>query len=200
MTEVYFGNSEGIKGNDDPRDETDKRLEVVDNRIYFYGSITSTNMLYLNKAIRRLSNKLLSESLIRLYKSPPIYLHINSGGGDIFASFAGMDAILTCPVDVYTIVDGYCASGATFLSVVGKKRCINKNAYMLIHQLSSKLWGKYEDCKDDMKNMDLWMKKIKEIYKTYTDIPTDKIEEVLKHDLCFDAETCLKYKLVDEIL
>jgi len=30
-------------------------------------------------------------------------------------------------------------------------------------------------------------------------IPDRKIDEILEHDLWFDAKTCLKYGLVDEI-
>ena len=41
---------------------------------------------------------------------------------------------------------------------------------------------------------------IKELYKSYTKLPAKKLDEILKHDLWFDAKTCLEYKLVDEII
>ena len=44
------------------------------------------------------------------------------------------------------------------------------------------------------------MERIKQIYREHTKIPTKKLNEVLKHDLWWDAETCLKYGLVDEII
>jgi ATP-dependent protease ClpP protease subunit len=44
------------------------------------------------------------------------------------------------------------------------------------------------------------MKRIKEIYEAKTKIPKTKMDEILKHDLWWDAKTCLKYGLVDEIL
>ena len=71
---------------------------------------------------------------------------------------------------------------------------------MLIHQLSSGLWGKYEEIKDDMENCDKLMKMIKDIYAEYTKIPKKKLNEILKHDLWFDADQCLEYGLVDEII
>ena len=71
---------------------------------------------------------------------------------------------------------------------------------MLIHQLSSGLWGKYEELQDDMKNNDLLMKTIKSLYQEHTKIPKTKLNQILKHDLWFDAKTCLRYGLVDDII
>ena len=71
---------------------------------------------------------------------------------------------------------------------------------MLIHQLSSGLYGKYNELEDDMENNKHLMTTIKSIYKRYTTIPMKKLDEILKHDLWFDSKTCLKYGLVDEII
>ena len=54
--------------------------------------------------------------------------------------------------------------------------------------------------KDDMTNNELLMKTIKEIYEQYTKIPRKQLNEILKHDLWWDAKTCLEYGLVDEII
>ena len=43
------------------------------------------------------------------------------------------------------------------------------------------------------------MKSIKSIYKEYTKVPMAKIDEILKHDIWFDANTCLEYGLIDTI-
>ena len=71
---------------------------------------------------------------------------------------------------------------------------------MLIHQLSSAIWGKYSEVQDEMKNMDMMMDIVKDIYGKYTKVPMEKIDELLKHDIYWKAEECLKYGLVDEIL
>ena len=176
-------------------------LEQVNNRIYFYAEINRENILKLNKSLRSLSNDLITTSNLQESNTyPPIILHINSYGGSIFDGLAGLDEIINCKVEVRTVVDGCCASSGTFLSVVGKERFINKHAFMLIHQLSSFMWGKYSEFEDEKKNLDRLMKMIKEVYHEYTKIPEKKINEILKHDLWFDAETCLRYGLVDKTL
>jgi ATP-dependent protease ClpP protease subunit len=177
------------------------RVEAYNNDIYFYAEVKRTNNLTLNKKIVETANKYsnISNSL-NINPSIPINLHINSYGGSVFAGFSSVDYILQSKAPITTIIDGCAASAATIMSVVGAHRKINKNAYMLIHQLSSGMWGKYEELKDDMKNSEILMKRIREIYEERTKIPAKKLNEILKHDLWWDAETCLKYGLVDEII
>jgi len=175
-------------------------VEVVENRIYFYSHIETEKILQLNRNIRSMGINLQREASVQDRGPANIYLHIQSYGGSIFAGLAGMDEIIKSVVPVYTKVDGCCASAATFLSICGKRRFINRHAYMLIHQLSSFMWGKYEEFKDEMKNLDKLMLMIKGIYGEYTNVPIKKLEGILKHDLWFDADECKEYGLVDEII
>jgi len=175
-------------------------VEVVENRIYFYSRIETEKILQLNRNILSMGINLQREATIQNREPANIYLHIQSYGGSIFAGMAGMDEIIKSIVPVHTMIDGCCASAATFLSVCGKKRFINRHAYMLIHQLSSFMWGKYEEFKDEIQNLDKIMVMIKQVYKEYTQIPMSKLDEILKHDLWFDADQCKEYGLVDEII
>ena len=175
-------------------------VEVVENRIYFYSRIETEKILQLNRNILSMGINLQREATIQNREPANIYLHLQSYGGSIFAGMAGMDEIIKSVVPVYTMIDGCCASAATFLSVCGKRRFINRHAYMLIHQLSSFMWGKYEDFKDEMQNLDKIMAMIKQVYKEYTKIPMSKLDGILKHDLWFDADQCKEYGLVDEII
>ena len=81
---------------------------------------------------------------------------------------------------IYTYIDGCALSERTIMSVCGEKGFMGENAYMLIHQLSSTHWGKYQELQDDMKNSDNLMKRIKEIYEAKTKIPKTKMDEPVK--------------------
>ena len=207
MKENFWGSKDQVPKTED---ETPKAeilvhepsiLEQINNRIFFYAEIDRPNILKLNRALREQANTIQNDQIIRgAQASVPIFLHINSYGGALFSGLAGMDEILNCGVEVQTIVDGCCASAATLLSVVGFKRSINRHAYMMIHQLSSMMWGKYSEFVDEKKNLDRLMGTIKDIYGEYTKVPQDELAGVLEHDLWWDAETCLEYSLVDEIL
>ena len=111
-----------------------------------------------------------------------------------------MDTIKNCKTPVHSYIDGSAASAATLISVVAKKRFIFPNSFMLIHQLSSAMWGNYEAMKDEMENLDLIMGKIKKIYKEHTNMSARQITEILKRDKWFEAEKCLELGLVDEIV
>jgi ATP-dependent protease ClpP protease subunit len=175
-------------------------LEVVENRIYFYSEVSRESILKLNKELRNLSLNLGRSAHVETREPASIYLHVNSYGGSLFAGLSGMDEILKTSVPVITVVDGCSASAATLLNIVGRKRLINSHAYMLIHQLSSFMWGKYEEFKDEMQNLDKLMEMIRKVYREYSRIPMEKLEEILKHDLWFDAERCLDYGLADEVV
>ena len=182
-----------------PKDRGDY-LEVINNRIYFYSGVETKNILGLNKALRELAGEILHSSVVLECPSADIFLHVNSHGGDLFDGLAAMDEIRKSKVPIVSIIDGCAASAATLMTIVADKRQINKHAYMLIHQLSSGMWGKYREMKDEIENADNMMKTIRKIYLEYTKIPKKKLDEILDHDLWFDAETCLKYGLVDEII
>ena len=176
-------------------------IEIIDSKVYFYADIDRDKVLQLVKNIRQMNiNLKLIQQQHDIIEPIKIQIYINSYGGSIFAGLSVADEILKSTLPVYTVVDGCCASAATLFSVVAKKRFIKPHSYMLIHQLSSVCWGKHEEFRDELVNQKRLMDMIKNIYTTYTKIPLNKLNQILKHDLWFDAKTCLEYGLVDEIL
>tara|TARA_B100002019_G_C21232647_1_gene580958 strand:- start:911 stop:1504 length:594 start_codon:yes stop_codon:yes gene_type:complete len=178
----------------------EKHITIQDNKIYYYSNVSRGSCSELNKKIGELEGKYLGTAKSLGIDPPTIKLHINSGGGSVVSGIASMDTILRTQVPIHTFVDGFAASAATFLSVVGNYRFMSRNSYMLIHQLSTQFWGTYANFEDEKKNLDLMMTTIKNVYKKYTKVPIKKLNEILKHDLLWDAETCLKYGLIDEII
>jgi ATP-dependent protease ClpP protease subunit len=181
-------------------DNNEKHISVQDNKIYFYSGVNRNSCVELNKKFGEMESKSLTLSKTLGILPPPIKLFINSGGGSIVTGIASMDTIIRTEVPVHTYVDGFSASSATFLTVVGDKRFMSRNSYMLIHQLSSNFWGTYSNFEDEKKNLDLMMKTIKDVYKQYTKLPMKKLDEILKRDLLWDAQTCLDYGMIDEIV
>ena len=202
MDEKYWGEKKppAKKGAQPDGNKPEKYIAVHENKIYYYSNVNRESASELNKKIGELESKSLTLGNNLDIDPPTLKLLINSGGGSITAGISSMDTILRCKVPIHTYVDGFAASAATFISVVGEKRFISRNSYMLIHQLSGNFWGKYSEFEDEKQNLDLMMKTIKDVYKKYTKLPMKKLDEILKHDLMWDAETCLEYGLVDEIV
>ncbi len=176
------------------------QVSVLNNRIYFYSGVTRPKILELNKSIYNLNITMMSKSAPLEYTPPPIKIHINSYGGSVFAGLSAVDYIKNSKIPVHTIIDGCAASAATLMSCVASRRYMHRNACMLIHQLSGLMWGKFQEMKDDMQNSEMLMEKIKKIYRENTKIPEEELEKILKHDIWWEAEKCLEYGLVDELI
>jgi ATP-dependent protease ClpP protease subunit len=195
MNNVVFGSK---KKKDD--DDDDGIIKREYNHIYFYSEVDRDSIYKLNELIREVEEENMITSLTMRLDPIPIYLHICSDGVHVYDALNAIDTIQSCRIPVYTIVEGATASAGTLMSVVGKKRFICSNAYMLIHQLSSSYWGgKMSEMEDEYKNLQELMDKIKEIYKEYTKIPKKELMELLRHDLYLNSEKSLKYGLFDEI-
>lgn len=192
-----MGEKKDKNGNNDEK----VLVETTGNHIYFYSDIFEDSVLQLIKTLQETIIKLKSNLFQYGIDKPEIHLHINSPGGVIFHGISAMDNILRLKKDatIITHVEGRCASAATFLSIIGDKRIIHPNSFMLIHQLSSFFIGKYDEFEDKKYNLDNLMSFIKDIYKKYTKMPMKELDEILKHDIYFDAKKCLDYGLVDEI-
>jgi len=206
MTEEMEDQDEGISPHEfasESKGHSSTDNNVVDfshNRIYFYSGVTRPKILKLNKGIFNLNTNMLAKSGPLGYDPPPIILHINSYGGSVFAGLSAVDYIKNSKIPVHTIIDGCAASAATLMSCVAHRRYMHKNACMLVHQLSGLVWGKFQEMKDDMENSEMLMKKIKDIYKQHTKIPQHEMDNILKHDIWWEAEKCLEYGLVDELI
>jgi ATP-dependent protease ClpP protease subunit len=180
-------------------------VETTNNHIYFYSEVNEDRCLALIKSIREMDNSLrndyFSKSLDRLdYPNTPIWLHIQSPGGGLFSALAFIDQVKEIKTPIYSIVEGYAASAASLLSMCCTKRFIQPSSYLLIHQLSNFMWGKYEEFKDEMHIMDMAMDSLSSFYVAHSKLSKKKIKRLLGRDSWFNANECLENGFVDEIL
>lgn len=190
-----------VKKNEPSEEDAHDDAKIVreNNHVYFYSDVNRDSIFILNALLREAAKFVYMTSFELNVKDIPIYLHINSYGGELYQAYAAIDTIKNLRVPVYSIVEGCAASAATLMSVVCKKRFICANAYMLIHQLSSGMWGKMAEIEDEYAHLTELMDQINGIYIEYTQFPKKKLTELLKHDLWLNPDICVKYGLVDEI-
>jgi len=207
---IYKNNLSSIKkntriANDEEELEFDSlssNIKIINDKILFYSDIDDVSILELNKALLELDLKLqqLKLTLSSSDYTPTIHLHINTGGGSIHSAFAAVDTIRNLKSQVHTYIDGNNASAGTLISIIGHKRYMGLHSHLLIHQLSSEVYGKFQDIEDEFYNCSNLMNLLKQYYKKYTKIPMKKLEDLLKKDIWLTAEECLTYGIVDEIL
>ena len=210
-------NSKGIKKNKkkiyfgkmvDSDDETDNGsftnnenlISVTGNTIIFHSDITAKSSFMLINAF----NQAIKNIQLLYPTNPtsiPINLHINTDGGEVYKVLSIISHIKKLPYKVHTICEGCVASAGVLLSMAGNKRSIDENAYMLVHEIRSGMWGKYSECIDDMYNNKKIMKDIKRYFKKESGgkFPEEIMEKILKRDILLNPKKCLKYGLVDKI-
>jgi ATP-dependent protease ClpP protease subunit len=196
-----YDNSEGqvYAGPQDSNYQGD--ITISDNHIYLYADITPKSVMEVGIAIRSVGQQIVNLMTdLSLPSIPPIHLHINSGGGCAFSGLAGASHILESEVPVFTYVEGSAASAATIMSCVGAQRHITEHSFMLIHQVSTGVWGTYGNLVDEKESMDSLMEMLESIYLKHTKLKKKKLKELLKRDLWMNPEKCLELGLVDEII
>ena len=185
------------------RPHEDEFVHVQGSDVYFHCEVCETTVLELNMKLKKLANELLHKYLdLDIDRRPEIRIFIRSDGGDLHAGLSAMDCIksLRKRVRVLTIADGVCASAATFILLGGTKRYMNQNSYILIHQLNMDgTWGKFEDFKDQMENLEQFMNRFRKIYTEETEIPSKDLERLLKRDVYMDSDKCMQWRIVDGI-
>ena len=210
LNKTHKNNKRKLETNNEEDGEEELSTEQVtceENHIYFYDDVDSKSILLLIRHIKNINIKLatLKAELDIKYKANvkfAIYLHINSSGGYITDAFAAIDYIKSSKVPIISIVEGYAASAATFLSIVCSERHITKMSMMLIHQLSSEANGTFEQLEDDHENNGCLTDCIKKLYinNTKGKLPSKTLDKILKRDLMWNATKCLQYGLVDKII
>jgi ATP-dependent protease ClpP protease subunit len=159
--------------------ETEECVKVIGNEILFYGSVDRENALEFVEKFKKLEIDLLKKKAELVGYEPQIRVHVMSEGGDIFSGLNIMNVLERSRVRVVTIAQGSCCSAATFILLGGSERRMGRNAYVLIHQISTEFWGNFQDLKTEMKSTEKFMKMLKKMYLTKTRIPEKRFKKPL---------------------
>jgi ATP-dependent protease ClpP protease subunit len=190
-------------GSDSDSDSEDDNPEIVvqQNHLYFWCDVTKKSCLdftlKLGKVFSRLRNTVLVGEPI-----PPIYIHVNSDGGDLYAAIGLVDTIDSLKksgANIVTIAEGYVASAATMIVLSGNDRRIRHTAYMRIHQFRSGMYGKKSEMDDEHENNQKLGKDMETFYKKRTKMSKKTIKKILKRELDLTAQECIEHGLVEKI-
>jgi len=167
------------------------------NHVFFNDDVSSESAFALNRELRQQETRMRMISVSLGTEMQPIYLHLTTNGGCIHSAFSIIDTINSLKVPVYTVVTGFVASAGTLISLAGERRFMSANAYMLIHELRSGMWGPMTNLDEEYKNLQKIMSHISEYYTRRTTIKRKTLDKILKKDLIWDMEECIKRGLVE---
>lgn len=130
---------------------------------------------------------------------------IDSYGGQVYSLMSMIAAIRDSDLPVATIVEGKAMSCGAVLFSFGEDglRFMDKDATVMIHDVSSMEWGKIEELKASAKEADRLNQKIYNMMARNCGKKDDyflKIVDKKKHaDWFLDAEECKKHNLVNHL-
>jgi ATP-dependent Clp endopeptidase proteolytic subunit ClpP len=169
------------------------------NHVYFYSEVTKHSIYKLITCLHEARDYSVLTSMKLNIDEIPIYLHINSNGGFVFAANSVIDLIMNSNVPIYSIIEGACASAATLISIVCKKRYIRPNSHMLVHQLSGCASGKMSEIDDEHANLTKLSKRMNDIYLEHTKMSKKTLCAMMKQDIWLDSSESIRHGLADEL-
>ena len=135
-------------------------------------------------------------------ETKPIYMFIDSPGGDVDAGFAIFDMIRFVKCPVVLVGMGLIASAAALilLAVDKENRLALPNSRYLIHQPMSGMRGVATDIEIHAKEMAKTKASINKIIAEQTGKPFEQVEKDTDRDYWLDANEACEYGLVSRIV
>lgn len=154
-------------------------------------------------------NKDLAEKIVRQLlvleadnDKDPIYMYIDSPGGDVDAGFAIFDMIRFVSAPIYIIGMGLIASaGALILLAAPKERRLGlPNSRYLIHQPSSGMRGVATDIQIHAKEMEKTRAIINQVISEQTGKSIEQVTKDTDRDYWLDSSEAVEYGLISTVI
>ena len=167
---------------------------LLKNRIVFLGSPITD----------QIANLIVAQLLYLSSEDPesPIQMYINSPGGQVYAGMAIYDTMQMIPNPISTLAVGMTASFGTVLLTAGTKdqRYALPNATIHMHQPIGGAQGQASDIEIQAKEILRLKDHLNKILSDHTGKPIKTIERDTNRDFYLNAESAVKYGLVDHVM
>ena len=189
--------------NDAAEDEKEKKGEAEGAEGLALQFLKTRQILLTGEIDKALSEKIIRQLLIlESAGSKPVYLFIDSPGGDADAGYGIFDMIRFINAPVYTIGMGLVASAAALVLLASPKehRMALPNSHFLIHQPLSGIKGVATEIEIHAKELEKMRERINKLIAEETGKPLAHVAKDTDRDCWLNAEEALDYGLVSKII
>ena len=123
------------------------------------------------------SDKQLEEDYGDKYDRKPIMLFINSFGGSCYDGLALVDTILLSKTPVWTVAIGSAMSMGLWIFMSGERRFVGRNATLMYHEAGYGVWGKIEEHKTELPEMERLQSLYDNIIKSNTKVTQSMLDD-----------------------
>ena len=131
--------------------------------------------------------------------SGPLDVHINSGGGEVFAGQAIYNMLKRYDGDVTVYIDGLAASIASVIAMAGDRIVMPANALMMIHNAWTYGMGNRNDLRKLADELEMLDGTIRDVYAARAGGEPQTFADYMDAETWFTAEEALEAGLVDEV-
>jgi len=155
------------------REKVNGKMEIKNQTstaadLYFYGDIVSTSYnpdnWWSGGSEEDKAPQDVADFLNELDGMTDINMHINRGGGDVFAGVAIYNILKANPANKISYVDGLAASSASLIPLAGNKIIIPASAQLMIHNPWTVAQGNANDFRNMADRLDQVAKSLINIY------------------------------------
>lgn len=164
-------------------------------------------IIFVSEAINSTVAKRVVSQLLALdaqESNQPIYMYLNSPGGEVNSGFAIYDTMRFLSSEVRVVCTGLTASIATImlLGAPKKHRYSMPNTRFLIHQplIGGNIQGQASDLEITAKEIIKTRSKINQMLAKECGQPLEKVEEDTARDYWMNAQESLEYGLITKIV
>jgi len=164
-------------------------------------------IIFVSEAINSTVAKRVVSQLLALdaqESNQPIYMYLNSPGGEVNSGFAIYDTMRFLSSEVRVVCTGLTASIATImlLGAPKKHRYSMPNTRFLIHQplIGGNIQGQASDLEITAKEIIKTRSKINQMLAKECGQPLEKVEEDTARDYWMNAQEALEYGLITKIV
>lgn len=131
-----------------------------------------------------------------------ITVHINSGGGDLYAGLAIYNRLKMLRGHVTTVNDGMAASAASLIFQAGDTRKMNAGSNLMAHGVAGFMFGYYnaEDLKATLKEFEAHNKAIINVYAEAMGVSESEAKKFVKGETWLTGKEAVDIGLADEVV
>lgn len=167
------------------------------SQIDLFGYVGGEKDSFFNKGFNE--NDLLKD-LRSIPSDNKINISINTFGGSVYTALSIYSLLKAHKGQIEIRVDGVSMSAGTIItSVPGAKVIMPKGSMMMIHRVSSVVWGNAGDMQKSADDLVKLEENIIDIYQAKTGKDPEAIREKMNAETYFTAEEAVEFGLADEV-
>ena len=136
---------------------------------------------------------------IKAFKNSPINLHINCVGGDVFDGMAIYNILKKRTAKTTVYIEGIAASMGSVIALAADTVIMSENSLFMIHNAWGGAMGEAKELKKTANLLEKISNEIADIYIKKTNLPYDRVKEMMDEETCLNADEALELGFIDSI-